>query len=65
MEEIFGPIVTLIPFSSETEAINIANATDYGLAASIWSKDLDKASRIAGEIDFGIVLVKLLDGPRS
>ena len=54
-EEIFGPIVTLIPFSSEPEAINIANATDYGLAASIWSEDLDKASRIAGEIDFGFV----------
>ena len=54
-EEIFGPIVSLIPFSSEPEVINIANATDYGLAASIWSEDLDKASRIAGEIDFGIV----------
>ena len=54
-EEIFGPIVTLIPFSSESEAINIANATDYGLAASIWSENLDKASRVADQIDFGIV----------
>ncbi len=54
-EEIFGPIVTLIPFNSEDEAIRIANATDYGLAASIWSKDLDKASRVAQQINFGIV----------
>ena len=54
-EEIFGPIVTLIPFNSKDEAIRIANATDYGLAASIWSQDLDKASRVAQQINFGIV----------
>lgn len=56
-EEIFGPVVTLIPFSSAEEAIAIANATDYGLAAIIWSSDPEKANRIADQIDAGIVWI--------
>ena len=56
-EEIFGPVVTLIPFDSEDEAIAIANGTDYGLAASLWTRDLDRAHRVAARIDFGIVWV--------
>ncbi|TAN07270.1 MAG: aldehyde dehydrogenase [Rhodanobacteraceae bacterium] len=56
-EEIFGPVVTLIPFTDEDEAIAIANGTDYGLAASIWTRDLGRANRVAGRIDFGIVWV--------
>jgi aminomuconate-semialdehyde/2-hydroxymuconate-6-semialdehyde dehydrogenase len=56
-EEIFGPVVTLIPFEDEAEAIAIANATDYGLAASLWTSDLDRAHRIAARIDFGIVWI--------
>ncbi|MBU6476466.1 MAG: aldehyde dehydrogenase [Xanthomonadaceae bacterium] len=56
-EEIFGPVVTLIPFDSEDEAVAIANGTDYGLAASLWTRDLARAHRVAVHIDFGIVWV--------
>ena len=56
-EEIFGPVVTLIPFDSEDEAVAIANGTDYGLAASLWTRDLARAHRVAERIDFGIVWV--------
>jgi aminomuconate-semialdehyde/2-hydroxymuconate-6-semialdehyde dehydrogenase len=56
-EEIFGPVVTLIPFDSEDEAIAIANGTDYGLAASLWTRDLARAQRVAERIDLGIVWV--------
>ncbi|MGH8164440.1 MAG: aldehyde dehydrogenase family protein, partial [Rhodanobacteraceae bacterium] len=56
-EEIFGPVVTLIPFDDETQAIAIANGTDYGLAASLWTSNLDRAHRVAAQLDFGIVWV--------
>ena len=56
-EEIFGPVVTLIPFDDEDEAVAIANGTDYGLAASLWTRDLARAHRVAERIDFGIVWV--------
>ena len=56
-EEIFGPVVTLIPFDGEDEAIAIANGTDYGLAASLWTRDLARAQRVAASIEFGIVWV--------
>ncbi len=54
-EEIFGPVVSIIPFKDEDDAIEMANATQYGLAASIWSKDEDKLSRMAEKIESGIV----------
>jgi aminomuconate-semialdehyde/2-hydroxymuconate-6-semialdehyde dehydrogenase len=56
-EEIFGPVVTLIPFKTEEEAIAIANSTDYGLAASVWSKDDTRAKRVAAKIDSGVVWI--------
>ena len=56
-EEIFGPVVTLLPFDSEDEAVAIANGTAYGLAASLWTRDLARAHRVAERIDFGIVWV--------
>jgi aminomuconate-semialdehyde/2-hydroxymuconate-6-semialdehyde dehydrogenase len=56
-EEIFGPVVTLIPFADEAEALAIANGTEYGLAASIWTENKDRATRMAAQIDSGIVWI--------
>ena len=56
-EEVFGPVVTLLPFDSEEEALEIANSTDYGLTASIWTSDLSRAHRLAGQIEAGIVWI--------
>ncbi len=56
-EEIFGPVVTLIPFDDERDALAIANGTRYGLAASLWTRDLDRTQRMAAALEFGIVWV--------
>ena len=56
-EEVFGPVVTLLPFDSEEEALEIANSTDYGLTASIWTSNLSRAHRLAGQIEAGIVWI--------
>jgi aminomuconate-semialdehyde/2-hydroxymuconate-6-semialdehyde dehydrogenase len=56
-EEIFGPVVTLIPFRTEDEAIALANSTEYGLAASVWTKNNDRAKRVAAKLESGIVWV--------
>jgi aminomuconate-semialdehyde/2-hydroxymuconate-6-semialdehyde dehydrogenase len=56
-EEIFGPVVTVIPFDLEEEVIAQANDTHYGLSASIWTNDLRRAHRVAGQIEAGIVWV--------
>nr|MDQ2971898.1 aldehyde dehydrogenase [Pseudomonadota bacterium] len=56
-EEIFGPVVTLIPFENDDDAIAIANGTDYGLAATLWTSHLDRAHRVAAQLDFGIVWI--------
>lgn len=54
-EEIFGPVVTLAPFDTEREALELANGTRYGLVASVWTRDLDRAHCIAQRIEAGIV----------
>jgi aminomuconate-semialdehyde/2-hydroxymuconate-6-semialdehyde dehydrogenase len=56
-EEIFGPVVTLLPFENEHEALQMANATEYGLATSVWTTDLNKAHRVAAKIQSGIVWI--------
>ena len=56
-EEIFGPVVTLIPFETEEEVISMANSTAYGLACTIWTENVKKAHRVAERIDSGIVWV--------
>jgi betaine-aldehyde dehydrogenase len=56
-EEIFGPVVTVEPFDDEDDAVRRANDTEFGLAASVWSRDLAKADRVARRIDAGMVWV--------
>jgi aminomuconate-semialdehyde/2-hydroxymuconate-6-semialdehyde dehydrogenase len=56
-DEIFGPVATLQPFDDEAQALALANAGDYGLAASIWTRDLDRAHRLAARVRAGIVWI--------
>ncbi|HEX4441161.1 MAG TPA: aldehyde dehydrogenase [Thermoanaerobaculia bacterium] len=56
-EEIFGPVVTVTPFESPDEALAYANSTRYGLSASVWTRDLQKAHRVAAAIESGTVWV--------
>jgi aminomuconate-semialdehyde/2-hydroxymuconate-6-semialdehyde dehydrogenase len=56
-EEIFGPVVTLMPFDDDDEAIALANATQYGLAASVWTTNLRRAHRVGARLESGIVWI--------
>ncbi len=56
-EEIFGPVVTIHPFGSDQEAIEMANCTDYGLAGSVWTGNSERGKKVAEKIDTGMVWV--------
>lgn len=62
-EETFGPVASLIVVENEEEALRVANNTRFGLSSSIWSKDLEKAEKLAGRIDAGCVFIN--DLPKS
>jgi acyl-CoA reductase-like NAD-dependent aldehyde dehydrogenase len=56
-EEIFGPVVSIIPFDTEEEALRLANETPYGLSGSVWSRDIGKALRSARALQAGVISV--------
>lgn len=57
MEEIFGPVVTLQAFETDEDAIALANTSDYGLAATIWTQDISRANRVAATLKSGIIWI--------
>lgn len=57
LEEIFGPVVTIMPFDTEEEVLQYANCTQYGLASTIWTQDINKAHRVAAKVESGIVWI--------
>ncbi len=61
-EEIFGPVLAVIPFDDETQALRIANDTEYGLAAGVWTANLSRAHRVARGLRAGSVWVNYWDG---
>jgi acyl-CoA reductase-like NAD-dependent aldehyde dehydrogenase len=52
-EEVFGPVVAVVPFAEEADAIRMANATEYGLSGSIWTRDAGRAFRVARGVESG------------
>ncbi len=60
-EEVAGPVLVVIPFKSEDEAVMIANGTDYGLAASVWTKDLGRARRMTKKLQSGLTWINTFD----
>ena len=56
-EEIFGPVLAILRFSIESEAIALANGTDYSLAAAVWTKDIDRAHRVSDRLNAGTVWI--------
>ena len=56
-EEIFGPVVTIMPFSSEDDVLQMANKVKYGLSATLWTSDLKRTMRMSNSLQAGIVWV--------
>ena len=66
-DEIFGPILSVITFESEEETVQIANSVEYGLAASVWTNNINRAYRISRALDSGIVWINtnMADSPAA
>jgi aldehyde dehydrogenase (NAD+) len=56
-EEVFGPVLSVIPFDDEADAIALANGTDYGLIAGVWSQNGKRATRVARKVSAGQVYI--------
>ncbi|MFZ1482357.1 MAG: aldehyde dehydrogenase family protein, partial [Paracoccaceae bacterium] len=61
-EEVFGPILAVTPFATEAEALRLANSTDFGLAAGVWTTNLSRAHRMIRGIRAGVVHVNAYGG---
>ena len=61
-EEVFGPVLSIIPFDNEADAVRIANDTPYGLAGGVWTQDVNKAHRVARAIRAGTIWVNSWHG---
>jgi aldehyde dehydrogenase (NAD+) len=61
-EEIFGPVLAAMRFSSAGEAVEIANSTIYGLVSAVWTRDIQLAHRVAGDIKAGVVWINTYNG---
>ncbi|MGQ3296452.1 MAG: aldehyde dehydrogenase family protein, partial [Shinella sp.] len=61
-EEVFGPVLSVIPFEDEAEAVRIANGTDYGLASAVWTGNLSRAHRMVRQVKAGVVHVNTYGG---
>jgi len=56
-EEVFGPVLAVLPFDTEDEAVSLANSAEYGLVCGVWTRDVSRAHRVAGRLDAGQVYV--------
>jgi len=61
-EEVFGPVLAVLPFATEDDAVRIANDAEYGLAAGLWTNDLRRAHRVAARLECGIVWINTYRG---